>query len=95
MVKSGSRPPHMVRGVMTTIVLGVPMLYFGVVAAYALASQLIAGWLPSSWFSSNAADWMFAMGTEGGAADYFAFMLNGLLAAGCYSAIRWGFYGKS
>ena len=95
MVKTGSRPPHMVRGVMTTIVLGVPMLYFGVVAAYALARQFVAGWLPSSWFSGNAADWMFAMGVEGGAASYFTFMLNAVLAAGCYAAIRWGFYGKS
>jgi hypothetical protein len=70
------------------------MVFFGVVAAYALARQFIAGWLPSQWFSSNAADWMFGVGTTGSASDYFSFMLNGVLAASCYVAIRWGFYGK-
>lgn len=71
------------------------MIFFGFNAAYALAHQFIAGWLPSQWFSNNPADWFIAMGTEGGAADYFVFMVNGILAYGCWWVIRWGYTSRT
>lgn len=78
-----------------SIVLAGPMLLCAANAVYALARQFIAGWLPSQWFSSNAADWLTAMGNKGGATDYIVFTLNALLAYGCWSAIRWAFTGKT
>lgn len=59
---------------LATIFLGPVALYAGVVAALALARNFIAGWLPSSWFSGNAVEWLFATGAEGGTANYFTFV---------------------
>lgn len=84
-----------VRGTVIALVLSIPMLFFGINAAYALAANVLAGWLPSRWFSSAPADWLFSDGREGGAANYFIFMLNGVPAYFCYWAIRWGFTGKT
>lgn len=78
-----------------SLVLGVPMFLCAMNAAYAIARQFIAGWLPSQWFSNNAADWLTAMGNKGGAADYIVFMLNAMLAYGCWWAIRWAFTDKT
>lgn len=78
-------------GVLATIFLGPVALYAGAVAAFALARNFIAGWLPSSWLSGNAADWLFASGTEGGAANYVTFMVAGVIAAGCVGVIKAAF----
>lgn len=86
---------HRIRGLVTILLFGPPMIFFGFNAAYALAHQFIAGWIPSQWFSDNAADWFFAMGTQGGASDYVVFMVNGILTYGCWWAIRWGYTSKT
>ena len=67
------------------------MVLFGINAVLALAAQFVAGWTPSSWFSSDPLDWFFAGGAEGGAADYVAFMVNGVLSLLCWSGISWAF----
>lgn len=90
-MENPARTKHPVRGSLAAIVFGVPMVFFGFNAADALAHQFIAGWLPSQWFSDNAADWLFAMGNKGGAADYIVFMVNSVLSYGCWWIIRWGF----
>lgn len=89
-----NRRTHRVRGVLVSIVLGPLMVFFGINAALALVSQFVAGWTPSSWFSSNALDWFVAGGTEGGAADYVVFMVNGVLSSLCWMAITWAFTGR-
>lgn len=79
---------------MVALVLGLPMVFFGLNAVLALLNQFISGFIPSRWFSDNVFDWMTAFGTEGGTADYITFMVNGLLGYGCYSVIMWAFTGK-
>ena len=82
---------HYVRGVLVSIVLGPLMVLCGINALLALVSQFVAGWTPSSWFSSNALDWIVAGGTEGGAAAYVVFMINGVLSSLCWAGIKWAF----
>jgi hypothetical protein len=89
-----SRPPHMVRGVVLCLVLGIPLVMSVFVAVAAMVNQFFNGVIPSRWFSTNAVDWMFGDGTKGGAANYLAVMMGSLVAGGCATAIRWGFYGK-
>jgi hypothetical protein len=81
--------------VVLTIVLGPIMVVAGAFAALALLSTVVAGWMPSEWLSSNGADWVFGTGTEGDAARYVRFMAGGLVASGCWAAIRWGFTGEA
>ena len=88
------RPPHMVRGVLLCLVSGVPLVMSVVLTVVAMVNQFFNGVIPSRWFSTSAVDWVFADGTKGGAASYLAFMMGALVAGGCVSAIRWGFYGK-
>ena len=85
---------HRVRGVLVSIVLGPVMVFCAINAMLALLSQFVAGWTPSSWFSSSALDWFFAGGTDGGAANYFAFMVNGVLSSMCFAGIKWAFTGR-
>ena len=91
----GPSDRHLVRGVLVTIVLGPLMVLCGINAVLALVSQFVAGWTPSSWFSSDALDWFVAGGTEGGAADYVAFMVNGVLSSLCFVGIKRAFTGRT
>lgn len=86
---SGNR--HRLRGVLVAVVLGPLMAFFAVNAALALVAQFVAGWTPGSWFSSNVIDWLFADGAEGGAANYFTFMVNAVLSSLCWRGIAWAF----
>lgn len=78
-------------GLITVVILAPPCAFFGLVAAYFLAQQFLAGWIPSRWFSGSAADWIFADGTEGGASNYFGFMVCALPAALCGKGVEWGY----
>lgn len=91
---TGDHPArHTARGVIMTVVFG-PVLAVGViVAASALLSSFIAGWIPSRWGSGSPADWLVGGGVAGDAINYVRFMIGGLLAAGSWAAIRWGFSG--
>lgn len=85
--------PHTARGVFMAVVFG-PVLIVGVfVAASALLSSFVSGWMPSRWFSGSAADWLVGGGVTGDAVNYVGFMIGGLLAAVSWTAIRWGFTG--
>lgn len=88
------RYAHPVRGVFVTLVLGPPMVVFGLVSLLALIDQFLAGFVPDRWFSNNILDWMTSFGTVGGTADYITFMLNGMLAYLCYAGIVRAFTGK-
>lgn len=85
---------HPVRGFIVAFFLGLPMFVSGAVAVLALLEVFVSGWIPSRWFSDNAADWWFAFGTEGGASAYVRFMGGAMIAYVCYSAIAWGFNGR-
>jgi hypothetical protein len=60
-------------------------------AISALLDQFISGWMPSSWFSSDSADWIFGTGVEGSANNYLVFMVSALVASACSAGIRWAF----
>ena len=91
--RSGRGLPHPVRGALLTVLLG-PVFAVGiVVAATGLISALIAGWIPTRWFSGNAADWLLGAGVEGDAINYVRFLVGGALAAISGATIRWGFLG--
>lgn len=92
--RNSGRYAHPVRGTLAALVLGAPMLLFGLTAAFALLDQFIAGFVPTRWFSNNALDWMMSFGTVGGAANYFTVMINGVLAYLCYAGIARAFTGK-
>lgn len=89
------REIRIVRGTIVSLVLALPLVFFGVNALYAFAANVLAGWLPSKWFSSAPVDWLFSDGRAGGAKNYFLFMVNGIPAYLCCLAIRWGFTGKA
>lgn len=61
----------------------------GLVAAVFLLDQVLSGWIPSRWFSSSAADWVFGAGTAGSARDYLGFMVTGVFATGCFKGAEW------
>jgi hypothetical protein len=86
---------HRLRGIVFAVVLGPLAMFFGINASLALVDQFVAGWTPSSWFSSDAVDWLFAGGIEGGAGNYVVFMINGVLSSLCITAIRWAFTGRT
>lgn len=88
-----SRISHPVRGVIVTLILGPVFVVTVALAFLALAHNFISGWIPSRWFSNNPFDWLYSFGTEGGAADYFSFMVCAMIATFSGSAIRWSFYG--
>jgi len=58
------------------------------VAVLFLVDQVISGWIPSRWFSSSAADWVFGAGTAGSARSYLGFMAAGLVAAACLKGVE-------
>jgi hypothetical protein len=86
---------HPIRGTLLAIVFAPLLIYFGLNAVSAMAATFIGGWLPSQWFSDNPADWLFAVGQAGGAANYLTFMVSAMLAYGCWWVLRWGFTGKT
>jgi hypothetical protein len=86
--------PHIIRGVLATLVLGLPFLFFVINAAWIMLSEFVRGWIPSNWFSSNPADWIFGTGGVGEANAYLGFMVNVIPAVLLGSAIRWAFYGQ-
>lgn len=72
-----------------------PVLLAGLaLAAYALVSTLVAGWIPGDLLSGNAADWIVGAGARGDAGNFFRFMVGALFTAGAWTAIRWGFHGS-
>lgn len=93
--RSTPDPAFFVRGVLLAVVLGPIMVVAGLVAAGSLLSMVIGAWIPGQWFSGNAADWLFGSGAEGSAGSFFLFMVSGMIAGGCWAAIRWGFTGKT
>src|SRR5690606_41547509 len=88
-------PAFFVRGVRLAVVLGPSMVVAGLVAGGSPLSMVIGAWIPSQWFSGNAADWLCGSGAEGSAGSFFRFMVSGMVAGGCWAAIRWGFTGKT
>lgn len=87
------REVRVVRGIVVTLVFGVPLFIGAVMAASALLAVFISGWIPSNWFSTNAADWLFGGGVAGDAANYFRFMVGAVIAGVSWTAIQWGFGG--
>ena len=73
------------------VVLAPLCIAFGCVAAVFAIQQLINGWIPSNWFSNSSLDWIFSDGTEGGATNYFGFMLSAVPASMCGLGVRWGY----
>jgi len=86
---------HYVRGIAVSIIAAPVFVFFALNAIAALASTFIGGWLPSQWFSDNPADWLFAFGQAGGAANYFTFMISAVIASTSSWAMRWAFTGAS
>lgn len=86
---------HYVRGVAVSIIAAPVFVFFALNAVAALASTFIGGWIPSQWFSDNPADWLFAFGQAGGAANYFTFMVSAVIASASSWAMRWAFTGAS
>ena len=89
-----TKKPHYIRGTIITAILGIPFLLFAVNAIWIIASQWLRSWLPSNWFSGNAADWIWGTGGVNDASSYLGFMLNAIPATLLGFAIRWGFFGS-
>jgi len=77
-------------GLVAVIVCAPLGLGFGLFAAVFAIDQFVAGWLPTRWFSSSASDWVFGMGTEGSARNFVGFMVTGIGAYACFTAVGWG-----
>ena len=86
---------HPFRGFVAAFFLGPVVIASGLVAFVAFADMFISGWIPSRWFSHSVLDWMFAFGTEGGAADYFIFMAGAMTCYMSYKVIEWAYLGGS
>ncbi len=72
------------------IVLLAPLgIASGLTAALFLVDQFVSGWIPSRWFSTSAADWVFGAGTAGSARNYLGFMVTGVVAASCLKGVEW------
>ena len=92
---NAQRKVHYVRGIAVSIIAGPVFVFFALNAVAALAATFIGGWIPSQWFSDNPADWLFAFGQAGGAANYFTFMISAVIASASSWAMRWAFTGAS
>ena len=77
--------------VVTLIVCAPLALIFGCAAAVFLFQQFLNGLIPSRWFSSSGADWIYGGGTEGSAKNYFGFMISAVPAALFGHATKWGY----
>jgi hypothetical protein len=75
------------------------MLAGAAAAAIALLQLFISGWNPFEWAmdAANPSTWLdWAFGVSGGsAARYVVFMIGAMTATLSYSAIYWGFTGRS
>jgi hypothetical protein len=77
---------------LATIIFTAPLtLLFGLIAAYFLMQEFLNGWIPSRWVSDSGWDWIFGTGTQGGARNYFGFMLSALPAGMFGKATAWGY----
>jgi hypothetical protein len=85
---------HRIRGMAMCGILFAPLLVGVLFVATAVISMFISGWMPSRWFSGNAADWLLGGGVQGDAVNFIRFMVGGVLAAGSWYGILWGFYGS-
>jgi hypothetical protein len=79
-----------IMGFLAIVAFAPLVLVFGVAAASFLLQEFVNGWIPSNWFSSSGLDWLFAGGTDGGASNYFGFMLTGVPAGLSGGAVLWG-----
>lgn len=77
-------------GLVVVVVCAPVGLGLGLLAAMFAIDQFIGGWVPTRWFSSSPADWMFGMGTEGSARNYVGLMVTGVGAYACFAAVGWG-----
>ena len=87
------------RGILLAAVLAPLMLAGAAAAAIALIQLFISGWNPFDWASDPVTpgtwiDWAFGP-TGGSAARYVVFAIGGMVAILSYSAIYWGFTGRS
>ena len=89
----GEQKTHFMRGLVVLLVLGVPCVVAGILAALAAFDFLTSGWLPQDWYSDDAADWIFGAGAVGDGARYLKVLLFGGIACVTGLAIRWGFKG--
>lgn len=78
-------------GLVVAVLLTPPTIVFGAIAAFFLARQFVSGWIPSQWFSDSPLDWAFGGGVEGGANNYFGFVLSAFPTFFCYSGVLWGY----
>lgn len=85
---------HYVRGTILLLLLGAPCLVAGLVCAVALIQTFVAGWLPETWLSDSAVDYLYG-GSQGEAGRYFRAMISGVISLGTASVIRWGYTGKT
>jgi hypothetical protein len=85
--------PHPMRGALLTVLLAPVFVGGAALAVTGLLSTVVSGWMPSSWFSGNAADWLVGTGVQGDAVNYVRVMVGGMAAAASGAAIRWGFVG--
>jgi hypothetical protein len=77
---------------LSVLIVAAPLtLLFGLVAAYFLVQEFLSGWIPSRWISDSGWDWIFGSGKEGGARNYFGFMLSALPAGMFGTATSWGY----
>ena len=77
---------------LAVLIVAAPLaLLCGLIAAYFLAQEVISGWIPSRWVSDSGWDWIFGTGTQGGARNYFGFMLSALPAGMFGKATAWGY----
>ena len=88
------RKTHWIRGTILIILLGLPCLISGGLAILAIIDTVISGWIPSRWFSGNAADWIWGTGIAGDASNYIVIVIGGGIAIGLGAVIRWGYIGS-
>jgi hypothetical protein len=77
-------------GVCALVVCAPLCLLFGLAAALFAASEIFNGLIPTRWFSTSGADWIFGTGSQGSARNYFGFMLSAVPASLCAAGAKWG-----
>lgn len=83
---------HRMRGVLMRGILGLPLVVGVLLVAAAAISMFISGWMPSRWFSGNAADWLLVGGVQGDAVNFIRAIVGAALVTGSWHGISWGFH---
>lgn len=87
---SNSRISDRITGLIVIAACGPFALGLSGLASIFLINEIVNGLIPTRWFSTNVADWLFGAGTQGSARNYFGFILSALAASPFWAGVNWG-----